>query len=144
MNDETQTNIHWSFWLIAGLTFVWNAMGVMNFFVQMNPEMVASFPESHQAIIKTRPVWATAGFAIAVFGGTIGCFLLLIKKSAAFYLFIASLVGVVVAMINAISIANSVVSFSTPDFIMMIVMPVVMAVFLVWYSRWVINKSWIN
>jgi len=140
MNDERQTNIHWSFWLIAALTFVWNVMGVMNFFVQMNTEMVASFPESHQAIIKGRPIWATAGFAIAVFGGTIGCFLLLIKKSAAYYLFIASLVGVVVTMIHAIGVANSVANFSMPDFIMMIVMPVVMAIFLVWYSRWLINK----
>ncbi len=39
-------------------------MGVINFFMQMNPEAVAAYPESHRAIIEGRPAWA---FAIAVF-----------------------------------------------------------------------------
>jgi len=74
MTEQNSAKIHWSFWLISGLAFVWNAMGILNFFVQMVPEIVKTFPESHQAIINGRPVWATLGFAIAVFGGTIGCF----------------------------------------------------------------------
>lgn len=71
-------------------------------------------------------------------------FLLLLRKSVAYYLFIASLIGVLITMSHAIGIANSVVNFSTPDFTMMIVMPVVMAVFLVWYSRFLFNKHLIN
>jgi hypothetical protein len=38
-------------------------------------------PETHRAIIDTRPAWATGEFAVAVFGGALGCLLLLLKKA---------------------------------------------------------------
>jgi hypothetical protein len=59
---------------------IWNVLGCVNFFAQMNPDMVASYRESEQAIIQGRPLWATVGFAVAVFGGALGCVLLLFKK----------------------------------------------------------------
>jgi hypothetical protein len=75
MNDKTVGGIHWSFWIISVVTLIFNVMGVINYFVQMNPDMLASFPESYRPIIEGRPAWATAAFAIAVFGGSLGCLL---------------------------------------------------------------------
>jgi hypothetical protein len=49
-------------------------------FMQMNAEAIAAMPETHRAIIEGRPAWATGGFAIAVFGGAIGCLLLLFRN----------------------------------------------------------------
>ena len=72
---------HWSFWVISVLMLIWNLMGCINFFVQMNPDMVASYQETEQAIIKDRPIWATAAFAIAVFGGALGCLLLMLIQN---------------------------------------------------------------
>ncbi len=135
MNDETVGGVHWSFWAIGAVALIWNVMGVINFFVQMNADALASFPESHRAIIEGRPAWATGGFAIAVFGGTLGCLLLLLRKSAAYYLFIASLLGVIVTMTHTISIASSTIDFSPFDILMMILMPLVVAAFLIWYSN---------
>jgi len=86
MNDETVGRVHWSFWAIGSIALIWNLMGVINFFVQMNPDMLTSYRESERAIIEGRPAWATGGFAIAVFGGVLGCLLLLLRKSAAYYL----------------------------------------------------------
>ena len=63
-------------------------MGVMNYFGQMNAEMVAAMPEAKREIIESRPAWATGAFAVAVFGGEIGSVLLLLRKSAAYHLFI--------------------------------------------------------
>jgi len=100
MNDETVGGVHWSFWAIGAVALIWNVMGVINFFVQMNADALASFPESHRAIVEGRPAWATGAFAIAVFGGALGCLLLLLRKSAAYYLFIASLLGVIVQLIH--------------------------------------------
>ncbi|MCH7569152.1 MAG: hypothetical protein IH919_01085, partial [Deltaproteobacteria bacterium] len=94
MNDETVGGVRWSFWAIGAVALIWNVMGVINFFVQMNADTLAAMPESHRAIVEGRPAWATGGFAIAVFGGALGCLLLLLRKSAAYYLFIASLLGV--------------------------------------------------
>ncbi len=123
MNDETVGGVHWSFWAIGAVTLIWNVMGVINFFVQMNADALASFPESHRAIIEGRPAWATGAFAIAVFGGALGCLLLLLRKRAAYYLFIASLLGVVVQLIHTLGIASSTIGFSPFDISMIILMP---------------------
>ena len=144
MNDKTVSCVHWSFWVIGAVALIWNVMGVINFIVQMNPGALASFPESHRAIIEGRPVWATGGFAIAVFGGALGCLLLLLRKSAAYYLFVASLLGVIVTMIHTLGIASSTVNFSPFELLMMILMPLVVAAFLIWYSRLADSKGWIG
>lgn len=144
MNDENVVGIHWSFWAISVIALIWNAMGAMNLFMQMDADMVATFPESHRAIIEGRPLWATGGFAIAVFAGALGGLLLLLRKSAAFYLFIISLIGVVVSMIHTINIASSVISFNIVEIIIMILMPAVVAAILIWYAKQATNKGWIS
>ena len=144
MNDKVSNGVHWSFWLIGVVMLIWNVMGVINFFVQMNADALASFPESHRAIVEGRPAWATGGFALAVFGGTLGCFLLLMRKSAAYYLFIASLLGVIVTMIHAVGIAVSIIDFRPFEILSMILMPLIVAAFLIWYSKWAESKGWIG
>ena len=108
---------------------------------QMNADVVAAYPESHRAIIEGRPAWATGGFAIAVFGGAFGCLLLLLKKSAALYLFIASLLGVIVTMVHTVGVAGS---FGVFEVSMMILMPLVVAAFLIWYAKQAEGKGWIG
>lgn len=73
-------------------------MGGLNFVMQMDASAIASFPETHRAIIESRPAWAMAGFALAVFGGALGCVLLLLRKAIASYVFAASLLGVIITM----------------------------------------------
>jgi len=144
MNDETIGRVHWSFWAIGAVTLIWNVMGVINFFMQMNADALASFPESHRAIVESRPAWATGAFAMAVFGGALGCLLLLLRKSAAYYLFIASLLGVIVQLIHTLGMASSKIDFSPLDILMIILMPLVVAAFLIWYSKWAESKGWIS
>ena len=141
MNETSLTKAHWSFWVIATVALIWNVMGAINFVVQMNPEMIDRYRESEQAIILGRPTWATVAFAIAMFGGTIGCLLLLLKKQAAFYVLIASLVGVVVTVIHSLTAANSLGPGEIAEFI---VMPVVVAAFLVCYAKLVERRHWIG
>ena len=142
MNDETVGGVHWSFWAIGAVALIWNVMGVINFFWQMNADALAAMPESHRAIVEGRPAWATGGFAIAVFGGALGCLLLLLRKSAAYYLFIASLLGVIVQLIHTLAIAT--IAFSPFEISMIILMPLVVAAFLIWYSKWAGSKGWIS
>jgi len=140
MNDKTVRGVHWSFWAIGAVALIWNVMGIMNFFWQMNADTLAAMPELHRSIVEGRPVWATGAFAITVFGGALGCLLLLLRKSAAFYLFIASLIGVIVQMIPSFGMTGS-----TIDFILLtIVMPLAVAVFLIWYSKRAESKGWIS
>jgi len=144
MDDKTTNKPHWSFWGIGTLTLLWNSLGFVNFLVQMNPDTVATFPESHQAIINGRPFWATAGFAVGVFVGALGCALLLLRKSAANYLFIISLVGIILTMLHTIRVGASVVEFTVAEVVVMIVMPVIVAAFLVWYGRWTEKQGWLR
>ncbi len=141
MNDKTVGGVHWSFWLIGAVALIWNGMGVINFFVQMNPDMLAAFRESERAIIEGRPAWATGAFAIAVFGGALGCLLLLLRKSAACYLFIGSLLGVIVTMIHTLGVDMDV---GLGEILGIILLPLVVAAFLIWYSKQAESKGWIS
>lgn len=85
---------HFSFWIVAGLGLAWNLMGCLNYIAQTNPETVAQMPEIYQVLIAGRPVWATAAFGIAVFGGAVGCILLLLRRRVAVGIFILSLLGI--------------------------------------------------
>ena len=143
MNKETVGSVHWSFWTIGAVALIWNVMGVINFFVQMHPDALASYPDSHRAIIEGRPAWATGAFAVAVFGGALGCLLLLLRKSAALYVFIASLLGVIVQMIPHLGVVGSKID-GPFEIAMMILMPPVVAAFLIWYSKHARTKGWIS
>jgi len=37
MNDQNTGGVHWSFRAISAIALVWNVVGVINYFVQMNP-----------------------------------------------------------------------------------------------------------
>jgi len=141
MNDKNIGGVHWSFWLIGAVALIWNVMGVINFFVQMNPDVLAAYRESERAIIEGRPAWATGGFAIAVFGGVLGCLLLLLRKSTAYYLFIASLLGMIVTMTHTLGVD---IDFGLGEILGIILMPFVVATFLIWYSKQVESKGWIS
>ncbi len=129
MNNKTIGSVHWSFWVIGVVALIWHILGLMNFVMQMNTETITGRPESYRAVIENRPAWATAAFAIAVFGGAIGSVLLLLRKSAATYLFVASLVGVIVQVFPFVG---------NPDVQLGIwvgsLMSLVVAAFLIWYS----------
>lgn len=137
-------SVHWSFWIIGAVALIWNVMGCMNLFMQMSPEMLAAMPESHRQIAETRPVWATVAFAVSVVGGALGGLLLLLRKSTAYYLFIASLLGTILTMVHAIGFSGAVEKFSTFELFLGIFMPLVVAALLVWYSKRAVRKSWIG
>ena len=140
MNDETIGGVHWSFWIISVVTLIFNVMGVINYFAQMNADSLASFPESYRPIIEGRSAWATAAFAIAVFGGSLGCILLLLRKSAAFYVLIASLLGVIVTMVHIFGVAG----FSSFEIWIGVLMQLVVTALLIWYSKLAESKVWIS
>ncbi|MDH3621370.1 MAG: hypothetical protein OER91_10780 [Gammaproteobacteria bacterium] len=106
MNDNTTIGVHWSFWVIGAVGLIFNLMGCMNYIGQMNAEVVASMPDFYQTMIENRPAWGTAAFAIAVFGGALGCLLLLLRKRLAVYILVASLLGAVAAQIPYIGMAD--------------------------------------
>ena len=141
MNEESANGVHWSFWVIGAIALIWNALSVVNYFVQMDPDVISAYRGSEQAIIVGRPAWATGAFAIAVFAGAIGSLLLLLRRSAASYLFIASLIGVIGTMIHALGVDAE---FGPGEIVGIIVMPLAVAAFLIWYTKSTQAKGWIS
>lgn len=143
MNDESETAVHWSFWLIAAFCLVWNLMGVWAYIDQTIGNSTAALPDAQRLIVEQRPAWATGAFAIAVWGGALGCLLLLLRKAFVFYIFIASLLGVIVQMYYNYVIANSIEVYGPGDQIMS-VMILGIAIFLIWYAKYTACKGWVS
>lgn len=132
MSEETSTSMHWSFWAISAVCIIWNGMGVM-----------AYLNDPTGGATEAVPVWATGAFAIAVWGGALGCLLLLARKAVAFYVLAGSLLGVIVQMFHNYVIAKSIAVYGPFEISMAIMIPAI-AVFLVWYSKMAESKGWIS
>lgn len=135
MEQATKIPQHWSFWIIVVFALLWNLMGVLNYVMQINPETLANMPEAHRALAEVRPFWATAAFGVSVFGGSVGCILLMLRQPAANLAFGLSLIGVVLTTYHAGTVEVFVSQISVAEVFLTLVMPVVLAVFLVWYAR---------
>ena len=141
MSEKVTGSVHWSFWVIGAFALVWNAMGVLNLIMQMNPDVLATYPESHQTIVANQTGWIAASVTVAIIGGAIGCVLLLLRKAGAVYLFYASLIGTIIVVAHTLSLP---IELSSSDIVLIVVMPVVVAALLAWYSRWTAMRGWIT
>lgn len=133
------------FMVTAILALIWNLLGVMAFVGQMmmTPEMMAELPQAQQDLYAATPMWANIAFGCAVFGGSLGCVALLIKKSAALVLFVISLIAVGVQMFHAFFISNSFEVFG-PGGLIMPVMVVAVAIALIWLTNKAKSELWIG
>ncbi len=133
------------FYVIAALAVVWNAMGVMAYInsVMISAEDFLKMPEAQQSMQKAMPSWAKAAFAVAVFAGTIGSFLLLLKKSLAMPALIVSLFAVLIQMSNFIFLMDGFNSIEQSEKIMTS-MIIVVAFLLVWFANSAKTKKWIS
>ncbi len=139
MNEKTVVDVHWSFWVIGVVGLIFNLTGCMNYVSQMNAENVASMPDVYRTIVESRPAWGTGAFAVAVFGGALGCLLLLLRKSVSTKVFIVALVGAVVAQMPFIGMPD----FPTAAWIGWL-SQVIVGSLLIWYSKKVESKGWIS
>ncbi len=87
------------FWIVAVLGLLWNMLTGLNFVVQGDPEFVATMPEPYRAVVESRPLWATAAFGLAAFGGFAASVMMLLRRSEASLLFfITAIASLVVAL----------------------------------------------
>ena len=139
MSERTVIDVHWTFWAIGVAGLVYNLLGCMNFLSQLNADAVASMPGIYRSIVESRPGWGTAAFALAVFGGSLGCVLLLLRKSVARHVFVASVIGAVAAQAPFIAITG----FPLDAWIGGLGQ-VAIGAFLTWYSSLARRKDWIG
>jgi len=131
-----------SFWIIGIIALIWNILGVVAYLMQayMTQEELLALPLEEQALYSDIPAWVTAAFAIAVFGGLLGCLLLLLRKKLATFVFIISLIGIIVQMIYNVFMSKAAEVYG-PGNMMMPLMVIVIGTFLIWYSKRMQNQG---
>jgi peptidoglycan/LPS O-acetylase OafA/YrhL len=144
MNENTK-KLTTSFWIISGIALFWNVLGVMAYLAEafMSEETLQSLPEAEQAIYQDVPAWATAAFALAVWGGALGCLLLLLRKRWAKVVLVISFLGIFVQMNYNVFLSKSMEVYG-PGGLIMPVLVVFVGAFLVWYSRKADTNGWLN
>lgn len=128
------------FWIIAVVALIWNAMGIIAYLVQafMTDEMIAALPEEQQAeFLIEHPAWYTAAFALAVFCGGLACLVLLMRKKWAFMLF---LISFLTATIQQVYLLVTVEELNP----VMPIMIIVVAAFLLWFTKMASAKGWLK
>ena len=125
-----------SFWVICIVALIWNLMGVFAYLQQayMTAEDLAALPIEEQALYENVPAWVTAAFALAVFGGALGCVLLLLRKKLATFVFIISFVSILAQMTYNLFMSKAMEVYG-PGGMIMPVMVIVIGAYLIWYSK---------
>lgn len=125
------------FWPAAGLGLAWNAYGVVQF-----AKSVASSRDSLMGMgmsaaqadtMSGYPLWMTVAFAVGVFGGVLGCALLLLRHRFAVPVFAASLVGYIALYIG--DITEGVFAALGMSQVVILTFVVLIAAALLWLSR---------
>lgn len=133
------------FWIISSVALVWNLIGIATYLmsVTLGEEALAAMPEAERALYSDIPAWATSAYAIAVFGGTLACVGLLMRKAWAVPVFVVSLVGILVQMGHALFLTRLLeVRGGAAAFMPLLI--VAIAVYLVWFSGSAKQKGWIG
>jgi len=133
------------FWIVSVIALIWNIMGVIAYLGQayMSDDVLKALPEAEQALYTDLRACATAAFAFAVWGGALGCLLLLFRQRWAKPVLLISLLGIIVQMIYNLFMSNASEVYGPGGAIMPITV-LVIGVFLVWFSNKSHAKGWIS
>lgn len=141
---SSHSNPKW-FKPIVIIALLWNLIGVINFFIQINlsEEAIAALPEAEQALMNSTPLWSLVAFALGVFGGATGSLGLLIQKKWAFYPLLFSLVGVVAQMTYWLFFTQAVDVYGSETYTMPVLV-ILVAFFLLRLAKKGIKEGYLN
>ncbi len=145
MSNEVKVKPSTWFWVLGILALLWNLMGVSAYLMDayMKDETMAAFSEAQKAIFINQPMWLTAAYAIAVFGGTLGCIGLLLRKKWATPLFLVSLLAVLARTCYYFFMTNSTEVFDMVQGTILPIAVIIIAALLYIFSRIATERRWI-
>ena len=129
-----------AFWILGVLFLLWNGSGCAIYVMDKmmsDTALLEFYGDKGQIMLEARhayPIWATAAYAIAVWGGLIASIFYLMRKKFAATLFIVSLIAAIICFIP--NFTNAVVKAGSGDsYWIMPVIVIVLGLFEVWWSR---------
>jgi hypothetical protein len=111
MTDSNTNNVQktpWHLWVVGFVGLLWSAMGAMDYIMTKtrNEEYMSAFTPEQLEFFYGLPVWVVAAWAIAVWGGVVGAMFLLLRKTWAVQLFLASFIAMVITTIHNYVLSN--------------------------------------
>lgn len=124
--------------IVAGLGLLWNLYGIYMYLMTVG--VVAGADE---AAVGAMPAWVTGAFAIAVFGGALGCLCLLMLKRWSKLLLLLSLLAVL-AMDLWMFVLSGLGGSAPPAEMAVTACVILVAILLVWLAYSADKKGWLS
>lgn len=142
-NAKSKPNI-W-FWVIGVVGLIWNGLGSMNYLMHTtNSEALKeNYTPEQLAFVEASPAWVTGAFALAVWGGLLGCLLLLLRKKWAVPVLLISLIGILGQNVYNFFLSNASEVFGS-DMYVMPVLVILIGIGLYFYARSSAGKGWLK
>jgi hypothetical protein len=135
MNSTKPTTL---FWVLGVLFLLWNAFGCYIYVIDKTASDAALLArENGEAVLaayKAYPVWASAAYAIAVWGGLIASVMLLLRKKLSMKIFILSLVAAIICFIPTYTAPEMKAAYG-PTYWLMPLIVIALGAFEVLWSR---------
>jgi hypothetical protein len=121
-------------------------MGVVSFMLtEMKVEAVMSrYPQAQRDYFESFPMWAVVVWAIGVFGGVIGCILLLLKKRLASPVLLVSLIGAIASNLGGLFLLGGMKVLQETAVWVSPAVPIVIGAFLAYYAHAMKKKGVLN
>jgi hypothetical protein len=105
-SNGSSTPVH--LWVVGVIALLWSAMGAYDYVMTQtrNDAYMSVFTAEQLSFFYSFPVWVVAAWAIAVWGEVLGVLLLLLRRSLAVWVLLASLVGMVITTIHNYLLSN--------------------------------------
>lgn len=137
MSHDITTRRPWWFWIIIVLFLLWSLIGVGMYLAEHMMSDAAygeAFGVELVALRDLVPWWATAGYAIGVWGGLLGVILLMMRKRLAVPIFLASLIGAIIGHIPYLTDDRFKAVFGVGEYGFMIFI-FAECIFILWFAR---------
>ena len=146
MSEKSNTKPAVWFWIVSILALLWNLMGVMSYLEQayMTDEMKTQYTADQLTLMEGIPAWVTAAFAIAVWGGLLGCIALLFGKKWAKPLLMLSLIAILIQMAYSFFMTNAAEIYGPIPGVIVPLLVIIIGIALVQFARIAEKRNWIS
>ncbi len=132
--------------IAAVAALLWNLIGVAMFAMQfsMSPEALAALPAEQQSLYAAMPGWTWVAYGVAVGAGALGSLMLVLRRRAATWLLLLSLLAVIAQFVwqaflgEAVALLGAVQALGLPVFILAV------AALLYWFARRAEARGWLH
>ena len=113
---STKSGTPWHLWVVGVVGLLWNAVGAYDYLMTQteNEAYMGRFTPEQLDYFYGFPTWVVASWAIAVWGGVLGCILLLLKKRLAAPVFLVSFVCMILTSIHNFLLSDGVAMMGGP------------------------------